>query len=107
MKLTIGCDSYDKNVLMIFDTDAGEPFAFTRSKDNAEKISAIPTMLEALEAVYHQLATDSDLETVTGAAKYADLTRMVALAIAEADPGNPQIRNNHDVFFALRERKQS
>ncbi len=92
MPLTIGVDSYDRNIIMVHED--GKPFAFTRSKENARKIAAIPDMLEALESVYHQLATDSDLDDITGAAKYKALVQMVGKAIGEADPANPQIRFN-------------
>jgi hypothetical protein len=92
MTMQIGVDSYDAKILMIHED--GKPFAFTRSKENALKIAAIPDMLEALESVYHQLATDSDLDNVSGAAKYVTLTKIVGQAIAAADPSNPQIRFN-------------
>jgi hypothetical protein len=57
------------------------------STDHEDAIAdAAPKMLEVLEAVYHQLVTDSDLDAVTVAAKYDALTKMVGQAIAEADP---------------------
>ena len=41
---------------------------------NAQLIKAAPNLLATCEDVLHQLATDSDLETITGAAKYERLT---------------------------------
>ena len=52
---------------------------------NGLLIVQAPKMLQVLESVYHQLATDSDLDTITGAAKYTELTRLVGQAIADAE----------------------
>jgi hypothetical protein len=57
-----------------------------------------PDMLELLESLYHQLNTDSDLDQIAGAQKYADLVKQIARVIAQADPTNPQIRYNHDAY---------
>lgn len=54
--------------------------------------TAAPAMLQLLDSLYHQLATDSDLDNVTAARAYAMLTDDIARVIAQADPGNPQIQ---------------
>lgn len=41
---------------------------------------------DVLRAVYHQLSTDSDLETVTGNKKYAHLIAQVGLCLGRVDP---------------------
>lgn len=52
---------------------------------------AAPLMLEILNDLYHQLATDADLEKVTAAKHYETLCDRIAAVLAKADPSNPQI----------------
>jgi hypothetical protein len=52
---------------------------------NANVLAAAPELLEACEDVLHQIGTDSDLENITGAAKYKTLEVKLRAAIAKAE----------------------
>lgn len=86
-------------VISIDMDDVGYEIAETIAEHAAKDLvaAAAPRMLEVLESVYHQLNTDSDLATITGAAKYAALVKDVGAVIGLADPANPQIRFNHNL----------
>jgi hypothetical protein len=55
-------------------------------------ISNHEELLEVCLSCLHQLCTDSDLDHVSGHAKYADLVTLLRLVVSKADPGNPVIR---------------
>lgn len=77
------------NRIAVLDWDQGLDNPYTIKNDeaqaNARLISAAPDMLSFIESMLHQLSTDSDLETITGAAKYKMLEQLAREIIAKAE----------------------
>lgn len=77
------------NRIAVLDWDQGLDNPYTIRNDeaqaNARLISAAPDMLSFIESMLHQLSTDSDLETITGAAKYKMLEQLAREIIAKAE----------------------
>ena len=55
------------------------------AESNARLIAAAPELFEACRDALHQISTDSDLETVTGADKYKTIETGLRAAIAKAE----------------------
>lgn len=74
--------------------NVGHPGLYDAKADETAQaiVAAMGEAAAALSSVLHQLSTDSDLETIAGAAKYAALEKIVRRALAKIDPRDGQLR---------------
>ena len=75
----------------------------------ADRLASVPQLeaklamaTDALDALYHQLSTDSDLETVSNPIAYENLRKLTRDTLEAIDPGNPQLTPVHVVSVPLR-----